>query len=243
MSGFDACRELRRRSDVPVVMLTARADTHDVVAGLECGADDYVTKPFEVKELAARFRALLRRTRSATPTKRIVAGHLEISPEAGRSTTTATGSPSPARSSDSCASWSSTAGSVLSREQLLDRVWGYDYFGDARLVDAHIRRLRTKIERDPAEPELRGHRARARVSLRRMTRAAGPSVGPAGAGDGGLRAHRPAGRQPCWPSPPTSSPAATWSSSASGRRRARRSSTRASCATTSRSAGRSRRRR
>lgn len=152
MSGFDVCRELRRASDVPIVMLTARADTHDVVAGLECGADDYVTKPFEVKELAARLRALLRRARSGVLPKKVVVGDLEVSPEAGL-----------VRRGDEDLTLTRTEfrllcelvehrGMVLSREQLLDRVWGYDYFGDARLVDAHIRRLRTKIEPDAANP-------------------------------------------------------------------------------------------
>ena len=154
MSGFDACRELRRRSDVPIVMLTARADTHDVVAGLESGADDYVTKPFEVKELAARLRALLRRTKSPSGPKRIVVGTLEIRPDAG--TVTRDGAPVRLTRTEFrlLCELAEHRGLVLSREQLLERVWGYDYFGDARLVDAHIRRLRTKIEVDPAEPEI-----------------------------------------------------------------------------------------
>jgi len=154
MSGFEACRELRRRSDVPIVMLTARADTHDVVAGLECGADDYVTKPFEVKELAARLRALLRRSRSPGGPKRIVAGTLEIRPDGG--TVTRDGAPLALTRTEFrlLCELAEHRGMVLSREQLLDRVWGYDYFGDARLVDAHIRRLRTKVEVDAAEPEI-----------------------------------------------------------------------------------------
>jgi DNA-binding response OmpR family regulator len=152
MSGFDACREIRRRSDVPVVMLTAKADTHDVVAGLECGADDYVTKPFEVKELAARIRALLRRTRTGTQQSRISAGSLDIRPDAG--TVLRDGEPVGLTRTEFrlLCELAEHRGIVLSREQLLDRVWGYDYFGDARLVDAHVRRLRTKIEDDPAEP-------------------------------------------------------------------------------------------
>jgi DNA-binding response OmpR family regulator len=152
MSGFDACRELRRRSDVPVVMLTARADTHDVVAGLECGADDYVTKPFEVKELAARLRALLRRARSGALPKRIVIGDVELNPDAG--VVQRNGEPIALTRTEFrlLCELAEHRGIVLSREQLLDRVWGYDYFGDARLVDAHVRRLRTKIEPDPAEP-------------------------------------------------------------------------------------------
>ena len=152
MSGFDVCREIRRSSDVPVVMLTARSDTHDVVAGLECGADDYVTKPFEVKELAARLRALLRRTRSGALPKRIVIGDLELSPEAGVVRRDDEVIPLTRTEFRLLCELAEHRGIVLSREQLLDRVWGYDYFGDARLVDAHIRRLRTKIEPDPADP-------------------------------------------------------------------------------------------
>ncbi len=152
MSGFDVCREIRRSSDVPVVMLTARSDTHDVVAGLECGADDYVTKPFEVKELAARLRALLRRTRSGVLPKRIIIGDLELSPEAGVVRRDDEAIPLTRTEFRLLCELAEHRGIVLSREQLLDRVWGYDYFGDARLVDAHIRRLRTKIEPDPADP-------------------------------------------------------------------------------------------
>lgn len=152
MSGFEVCRELRRASDVPIVILTARADTHDVVAGLECGADDYLTKPVEAKELAARLRAHLRRSRGGGPPKGLLIADLEVVPDAGV-----------VRRSGEDVALTRTEfrllcelvehrGMVLSREQLLERVWGYDYFGDTRLVDAHIRRLRTKIEPDPANP-------------------------------------------------------------------------------------------
>src|SRR5690606_15916405 len=115
-------------------------------------ADDYVTKPFEVKELAARLRALLRRTKSPSGPKRIVAGTLEIRPDAG--TVTRGGAPVRLTRTEFrlLCELAEHRGLVLSREQLLERVWGYDYFGDARLVDAHIRRLRTKVEVDPAEP-------------------------------------------------------------------------------------------
>jgi DNA-binding response OmpR family regulator len=152
ISGFDACREIRRRSDVPVIMLTAKADTHDVVAGLECGADDYITKPFEVKELAARLRALLRRTRNGPGPKKVVIGELELSPDGGEALRN--GAPIALTRTEFrlLCELADHRGIVLSREQLLERVWGYDYFGDARLVDAHIRRLRTKIEPDPADP-------------------------------------------------------------------------------------------
>lgn len=153
MDGFDVCRSIRRASDVPIVMVTARADTHDVVAGLEAGADDYLTKPFAPKELSARIRALLRRVRtSETGTRHFVFGDLEIFPEEGM-----------VRVKDAevnltktefrlLVELGSSPGRVLSREILLEQVWSRDYFGDGRLVDVHIRRLRTKIEPDPANP-------------------------------------------------------------------------------------------
>ncbi|MGH9292808.1 MAG: response regulator [Acidimicrobiales bacterium] len=153
MDGFDCCRELRKLSTVPIIMVTARTDTHDIVAGLEAGADDYVTKPFEPKELAARIRALLRRARTVDvgPVS-LVFGDLEILPEAGV-----------VRRDDEevhltrtefllLCELAANSGKVLSREQLLERVWSYDYFGDGRLVDVHVRRLRTKIERDASDP-------------------------------------------------------------------------------------------
>jgi DNA-binding response OmpR family regulator len=155
MSGLDLCRELRKTSDVPIVMVTARSDTHDVVAGLEAGADDYVTKPFVVKELAARIRSALRRARrpvGSTP-ERFVFGDLEIRPEAGEVRVGGVLSQLTKTEFRLLCELAGHSGLVLSREQLLERVWGYDYFGDGRLVDAHVRRLRTKIERNPSEPE------------------------------------------------------------------------------------------
>ena len=153
MDGFELCRQLRRTSGVPIVMLTARSDTHDVVAGLEAGADDYVTKPFVVKELAARIRALLRRARSAdsaTPTWSF--GDIVIYPEAGEVRRAGEIVHLTRTEFRLLCELAGNAGRVLSREQLLERVWGYGYFGDGRLVDVHVRRLRTKIEPDPASP-------------------------------------------------------------------------------------------
>jgi DNA-binding response OmpR family regulator len=152
--GFELCRWLRRISDVPILILSARSDSHDIVAGLEAGADDYVVKPPVPKELAARIRALLRRAgRSAGTIGTLRFGDLEIDPDAGW-----------VRKAGAAVSLTKTEfrllcelaanpGRVLSRETLLDRVWGYDYFGDARLVDVHVRRLRRKVEDDPATPD------------------------------------------------------------------------------------------
>jgi len=152
MDGFECCRQLRRTSAVPVVMVTARTDTHDVVAGLEAGADDYVTKPFVAKELSARIRALLRRARTAEDPAVLVFGDIEVRPDEG--TVLRAGEPVHCTRTEFrlLCELATNSGKVLSREQLLDRVWGYDYFGDGRLVDVHIRRLRTKIEPDPANP-------------------------------------------------------------------------------------------
>jgi DNA-binding response OmpR family regulator len=153
IDGFEVCRSIRRTSDVPIVMVTARADTHDVVAGLEAGADDYLTKPFAPKELSARIRALLRRVRSADPAStHLVLGDLEIMPDEGRVTLDGSEVHLTKTEFRLLVELASSPGRVFSREVLLERVWGYGYFGDGRLVDVHIRRLRTKIEADPANP-------------------------------------------------------------------------------------------
>jgi DNA-binding response OmpR family regulator len=154
MDGFDLCRSIRRRSDVPAIMVTARTDSHDVVAGLEAGADDYVSKPIAPKELSARIRALLRRARTAAPEFQVIrAGRLEIRPEEGIVRLDGTEIDLTKTEFRLLSELAENAGRVLSREHLLERVWGYDYFGDSRLVDVHIRRLRAKIEADPANPD------------------------------------------------------------------------------------------
>ena len=153
IDGFDVCRSIRRVSDVPIVMGTARADTHDVVAGLEAGADDYLTKPFAPKELSARIRALLRRARSTDPaTPHMVFGDLEIIPEEGVVRLAGDEVHLTKTEFRLLVELATNPGRVLSREVLLERVWGYGYFGDGRLVDVHVRRLRTKIEPDAANP-------------------------------------------------------------------------------------------
>lgn len=153
MDGFEVCRSIRRNSDVPIVMVTARADTHDVVAGLEAGADDYLTKPFAPKELSARIRALLRRARSSEPgVSHLKFGDLEIVPEEGMVLRNGQEVHLTKTEFRLLVELAASPGRVFSREVLLERVWGYGYFGDGRLVDVHIRRLRMKIENDPANP-------------------------------------------------------------------------------------------
>jgi two-component system, OmpR family, response regulator MtrA len=152
MSGFDTCVALRERSDLPIVIISARDSTADVVKGLESGADDYVTKPFVPEELLARIKAHLRR-RSDKGVKAFRVGDLEVVPHEGvvrhRS-----GEEVHLTSTEFklICDLAAADGKVVTREDLLERVWGYDYFGDTRLVDVHIRRLRTKIEPDPANP-------------------------------------------------------------------------------------------
>ena len=153
IDGFELCRTLRRNSDVPVVMVTARNDTHDVVAGLEAGADDYLTKPFAPKELSARIRALLRRIRPRSQGHpKLVFGDLELIPDEGKVLRDGSEVHLTKTEFRLLCELAESPGKVLSREALLDKVWGYDYFGDGRLVDVHVRRLRTKVEADPANP-------------------------------------------------------------------------------------------
>jgi len=153
IDGFELCRTIRKLSDVPIVMVTARVDTHDVVAGLEAGADDYLTKPFAPKELSARIRALLRRVRPSAPGhSKLVFGNLEIIPDEGKVMLGGKDVPLTKTEFRLLCELAHDPNGVFSREVLLDKVWGHGYFGDGRLVDVHIRRLRMKVEVDPAEP-------------------------------------------------------------------------------------------
>jgi DNA-binding response OmpR family regulator len=156
IDGFECTRQLRRTSDVPIIMVTARSDTHDVVAGLEAGADDFVTKPFVMMELSARIRALRRRSRPAraAASEVIQIGDLEIRPDAGEVRRGDTPIHLTRTEFRLLCELASAPQRVFSRELLLERVWSYDYFGDGRIVDVHVRRLRTKIETDPGQPEL-----------------------------------------------------------------------------------------
>lgn len=152
MSGFDVCRRLRARSGVPILMLTAQVDSYDMVAGLSYGADDYVTKPFVPKVLVARIRALMRRVQSLNESDTLVCGELEIS--SGDGWVTRAGVPIELTKTEFrlLCDLAEHRGRVLSRDLLLQRVWGYDYTGDGRLVDSHVRRIRLKIEPDPSKP-------------------------------------------------------------------------------------------
>ena len=153
IDGFEVCRRVRRLSDVPIIMVTARDDSHDIVAGLEAGADDYLSKPFDPKVLSARIRALLRRARpSETPHSHLVIDQLELLADEG--TVRVAGKEVHLTHTEFCllVELASNPNKVFSREDLLETVWDYDYLGDGRLVDVHIRRLRTKVEMDPANP-------------------------------------------------------------------------------------------
>jgi DNA-binding response OmpR family regulator len=161
MDGFTCIREVRRHSDLPIVVVSARADTHDIVAGLEAGADDYITKPFEIKEITARLRALRRRAARPAPAapSEIVLDRsgdvpLVLSTEGGvlrRGEDVVHLTLTEFRLISELAA---EAGHVLTRQVLLDRVWAHGFFGDERLVDVHIRRLRTKVEPDPSTPRI-----------------------------------------------------------------------------------------
>ena len=156
MSGFDVCRALRAKSIVPIIIITAQTDTYDLVAGLEAGADDYITKPVVPKELAARIRALLRRVQlqETSPSKVTRFGDIELRRDQGIVLKGGREVNLTKTEYRLLCDFADHVGSVLSRDQLLERVWGYEYLGDSRLVDAHVRRLRVKIEDHPDDPRL-----------------------------------------------------------------------------------------
>ncbi|HIS99793.1 MAG TPA: response regulator transcription factor [Candidatus Faecaligallichristensenella faecipullorum] len=147
MDGWQVCREIRKVSNIPIIMLTAKDETFDKVLGLELGADDYIVKPFETKELVARIKAVLRRYQQpdATPDKEISFPGLTINISHYTVTYLGKELDMPPKELELLYFLASHAGSVFTREQLLEQVWGYDYFGDSRTVDVHVKRLRDKL--------------------------------------------------------------------------------------------------
>ncbi|WP_016698411.1 response regulator transcription factor [Actinoalloteichus spitiensis] len=154
MSGTDVCRQLRARSSVPVIMVTARDSEIDKVVGLELGADDYVTKPYSARELIARIRAVLRRGGESEETapQVLAAGPVRMDVERHVVTVSGADVTLPLKEFDLLEYLLRNSGRVLTRAQLIDRVWGADYVGDTKTLDVHVKRLRSKIEPDPGNP-------------------------------------------------------------------------------------------
>ena len=155
--GLQACQEIRSFSTVPIIMLTARSEDADKLMGFESGADDYVTKPFNILELKARVRALLRRASIAAPAEKESAalhcGHISLDEQSRNAYKNGESVELTMKEFDLMLFLMKNPGKVYSRENLLDLVWGYDYLGDTRTVDVHVRRLRERLERDPARPQ------------------------------------------------------------------------------------------
>lgn len=163
MSGIDVCRQIRTHSDVPVIMVSARHEEIDTVVGLEVGADDYISKPYRVRELVARMRSALRRPRATSlvargdsvqmPAGKVIIGEVTVDRE--RHEVSVSGSPValPLKEFEVLALLMENAGLVVTREILIDRIWGFDYVGDTKTLDVHIKRLRSKVEQDPRKPE------------------------------------------------------------------------------------------
>ncbi len=156
LDGFEVCREIRKKEEIPIIMLTAKGEDIDKVLGLELGADDYMTKPFNPRELVARMKAILRRsgTREEGLRKQIQIGALQIDLLQHRVRQGEREIDLTAKEFALLSFLASNAGRVYSREELLEQIWGYNYYGDARTVDVHIRHLREKIEEDPSNPQL-----------------------------------------------------------------------------------------
>ncbi len=155
LSGTEVCREIRTRSTVPIIMLTAKDDEVDVVVGLELGADDYVTKPYKSRELLARIRAVLRRRVEDEDVEAILAaGDVRMDVERHTVTVNGTDVAMPLKEFELLEYLLRNSGRVLTRGQLIDRVWGADYFGDTKTLDVHIKRIRSRIEAEPSEPKM-----------------------------------------------------------------------------------------
>jgi DNA-binding response OmpR family regulator len=156
VDGFEVCRRIRKKTDVPIIMLTARSEDIDKVLGLELGADDYLTKPFNSRELVARIKAILRRSlfREEETKKNIQIGNLQVDLLQHRVRLSGKDIGLTSKEFALLSFLVANAGNVYSREQLLEQVWGYDYYGDVRTVDVHIRHLREKLEQDPGNPNL-----------------------------------------------------------------------------------------
>ncbi len=155
MDGLEVCRRLRAESDVPILMLTAKGEEMDRVVGLELGADDYLTKPFSMRELMARVKALLRRSAvraDGGSASKIVAGDIELDVRGRTVTRSGHGVPLKPKEFDLFVFMAKNAGQVFTRAQILEQVWGYDFFGGSRTVDVHIRWLREKLEHEPGHP-------------------------------------------------------------------------------------------
>jgi two-component system, OmpR family, response regulator MtrA len=153
LDGYEVCRQIRAESRVPIIMLSAKSDTVDVVVGLELGADDYVTKPFELPELVARARAALRRSAAVPEEPVLVRGELEIDPGAFVAKRRDQELKLTATEFKLLLELARRPGQVFTRELLLERVWNYEYLGDSRLVDVAVQRLRAKVEDDPKDPQ------------------------------------------------------------------------------------------
>ncbi|MBV9660028.1 MAG: response regulator transcription factor [Acidimicrobiales bacterium] len=155
-SGIDVCREIRSRSRVPIIMVTAKSSEIDTVVGLEVGADDYVTKPFRLRELVARMRAVMRRSGSsddeAEPGESLEIDGLSLDPERHEVHLRSELVPLPLKEFELLELLMGNAGRVLTRETLIDRIWGPNYVGDTKTLDVHIKRLRAKVEDDPSRP-------------------------------------------------------------------------------------------
>lgn len=156
IAGTEVCREIRTRSQVPIIMLTAKDSEVDVVVGLELGADDYVTKPYSTRELLARIRAVMRRRIETDEDDTAILESGDVRMDIDRHTVTVRGvdTAMPLKEYELLEVLLRNSGRVLTRGQLIDRVWGSDYFGDTKTLDVHIKRIRSKIENEPSDPRM-----------------------------------------------------------------------------------------